>query len=62
MGRSRSWTVDNVEDMIIPKLEAGKSVQEVARFYGMSRQRMYKILDEAGYDSKGNLKESGDES
>lgn len=55
MGRSVIWDKEKVEDDIVPLLEAGKPVAKIAKSYGISRQRLYKILRDLGYNSDGTL-------
>lgn len=56
MGRKVIWSRGKIEECIIPKLKQGMSVSAVAKYYGLSRQRVYYLLDDSGYDSKGNIK------
>jgi len=54
MGRKTTWTKEVVEEKVIPKLEEGMTVAQVAKFYDVRRQRMYIILKNAGYNHDGS--------
>lgn len=47
------WTPETIEAQVAPLLGQGWSIIEVSRSFGMSRQRLSKILKDNGYDMRG---------
>lgn len=48
MARKKEWTREKINETILPLIERGWTVIQIARFLSISRARFYKILEEEG--------------
>ena len=51
-------TPDERRAVVLAALEPNANVSEIARRYGIRRQRVYQLLEDATIDPKGQLKEA----
>ena len=55
---SAKLTPDERRAVVLAALEHNVNISEIARCYGISRQRVYQLLEDAMIDSKGQLREA----
>jgi transposase-like protein len=55
---SSKLTPDERRAVVIAALETNANISEIARRYGIRRQRIYQLLDSAVIDPKGKLREA----
>ena len=58
---SAKLTPDERRAIILTALEPNANVSEIARRYGIRRQRVYQLLEDAVTDPKGKLREAEQE-
>ena len=55
---SAKLTPDERRAVVLAALEHDVNISELARRYGISRQRVYQLLEDATIDPKGQLREA----
>ena len=55
---SSKLTPDERRAVVMAALEPNANISEIARRYGIRRQRVYQLLEEAMIDPKGKLREA----
>lgn len=51
------WTREKVQEVILPRLEKGEAVIQVASSLGMKRQRVYFLLKRFGFPTPSELRQ-----
>ncbi len=54
---SSKLTPDERRALVLAALEPNANISEIARRYGIRRQRVYQLLEDATIDPKGQLRE-----